>query len=52
MASSIEKDSESESLPPAQVEVVIPPLIEVSIPAGELTELAAVAERYVKDQGT
>ena len=35
-----------------QNEVVIPHFIATRIPPGEWTEFAAVAEHYVKDQGT
>lgn len=52
MSSTADILSESESpLPNTQVEVVIPQSMTIPIPLGECTELAAVVERYVRDQG-
>lgn len=56
MASGNEYDSTTPLEPDTQVEVIVPKLLKStakksSISPGEWTELAAVVERYVKDQG-
>ena len=52
MSSNADVSSEHESpLPNSHVEVVIAQSIATLIPSEEWTELAAVVERYVRDQG-
>ena len=52
MSSNADIPSESESpRPDNQVQVVITQSTTTPIPSGEWTELAAVVERYVRDQG-